>query len=122
MSSFIKFRGDITAVVWNSTFKTILRELENRRTEDQFAARALDENPIARSIGMLYLTSFTPDELNRFVCIISELLGTAATLTEGWEFPKQVTQFPIDLEAVVEKANKTLLATPALPLPDPCPP
>src|SRR5688572_26437922 len=108
MSSFFKFHGDSTAVVWNSTFKTILRELEDRRTEDQFAARALDENPIARSIGMLYLTSFTPDELKRFICILSDLRGDASTITEGWRFPEQIAQFPIDLDAVIEKANKTL--------------
>lgn len=74
--------------------------------ENPTAAKILAENPIARPVGGLNLTSLTDDEIMGFVVIITSLQERAEQITQGWSFPKQVAQFPIDLETTIEKANR----------------
>ena len=111
MSSFLTFSEDTKSVVWNSTFKRILRKLEECSSESPIAARILEDNPIAGPIGGLNLASLTDDEMIEFIRIITSLRESAKQITQDWSFPKQVAQFPIDLETTIEKANKTVVAT-----------
>tara|TARA_B110000305_G_C19207217_1_gene524111 strand:- start:385 stop:741 length:357 start_codon:yes stop_codon:yes gene_type:complete len=111
MSSLLTFSEEIKSAVWNSTFKTILRKLEGCSAENPTAAKILAENPIARPIGGLNLTSHTDDEIIGFISIITSLRDSAAQITQGCSFPKQVAQFPIDLEITIEMANKAVVAT-----------
>jgi hypothetical protein len=111
MSSFITFQEDMSARVWNSTFKTILRRLEACSAKNKIAARILKENPIAAQIAGLNLKSLTNEEILGFIQFLSGLRSEAAVITEAWSFPKQIAQFPIDLESTIEKANKAVVAT-----------
>lgn len=108
MSSFLTFSEDTKAGVWNSTFKTILRKLEECAAENPTAAKILEENPIARPVGGLNLTSLADHETRGFISIITSLRESADQITAGWTFPKQVAQFPIDLDTTIEQANKAL--------------
>lgn len=111
MSSFFTFSEDTKSVVWNSTFKTILRKLEECEPENPTAAKILAENPIARPIGGLNLRTLTDEEIIGFIRILDSLRASAEQITEGWRFPKQVAQFPIDLESTIKQANKAVVAT-----------
>lgn len=106
MSSFITFPGPISARVWNSTFKTILRKLEDASTDNKLAARILEENPIAAPIGGLNLTTLTDDDILEFIRFISCLRDSATMITVDWSIPNNIAQFPIDLETTIEEANK----------------
>jgi hypothetical protein len=111
MSSFLSFPSDIKTVVWNSTFKTILRKLEASSADNRTAARVLEENPIAGPIGGLDLRSFTRNDLLDFIRFLAELRNDASTITEGWRFPEQVRQFPVDLDSTIEVASRAVAAT-----------
>jgi len=98
-------------MVWNSTFKTILRKLEGASNDNQLAARILEDNPIAAPIGGLDLTTLKDENILDFIRFISELRDNAPMITKEWSFPEQIAQFPIDLETTIEKANKSCEAT-----------
>jgi hypothetical protein len=106
MSSFITFPGPVSARVWNSTFKTILSKLEDASNADQLAARILEENPMAAPIGGLNLTTLTDHDIHEFIRFISSLRDNATTITSEWSTPTNIAQFPTDLDATIEEANK----------------
>lgn len=94
-------------MVWNSTFKTILRKLEEASNDNQLAARILEDNPIAGPIGGLNLTTLTAKDILDFIRFISDLRNNAPVITKDWSSPEKLAQFPIDLEATIEEANKS---------------
>lgn len=106
MSSSITFREDVSATVWNSTFKIILRKLEECSSVNKTATSILRENLIAAPIGSLNLKSLSAEELAGFIQLLSGLRDETERITEEWNLPQQRAQFPIDLESTIKKAQQ----------------
>lgn len=111
MSSFISLSSNDIACVWNSSFKTILSALEDASASRRFAARILEDNPIAAPIGGLNLTALSATELADFVHFVSDLRASAAQITKDWSTANNINQLPVDLEAVIYEARKVLTRT-----------
>ena len=112
MSSSIWFSEEITATIWNSSFKTILEKLEEFATESEVAAQILKENPVAAQIGAINLKGLSNQELRQFVDFVTLLQDDVASITTKWTTANNIAQFPIDLETTIEKAIKAQHLTP----------
>src|SRR6266545_1350566 len=108
MSSFIKFSEAETVRVWNSSFKTIHRFLKTKSSNDPVAAGILAENPIAREMGFLNLSAFSPTELHRFMELITELRSNPFEFSDDPFFQQQVARFPEDLDTLIQWANHAI--------------
>ena len=82
-----------------------MSKLEEASNADQFAARILEENPIAAPVGGLNLTTLTDDEILEFIRFISCLRDNASMITSDWKTPTNIAQFPTDLDATIREAK-----------------